>query len=78
MYKWMKTTYLTPYHTDGTLQAKFNYYNLKYMDVLSLVGERTADTYLWAFNKGYFLPDIFLIAAFLLTALLIATLYYRL
>ena len=47
------------------------------MDILSLVGERTGDTYLWAFNNGYFLLDIFLIAAFLLTALLVATLYNR-
>ena len=48
------------------------------MDILSLVGERTGDMYPWAFNDDYFSPDIFLIATFYLTALLIAALYYRL
>ena len=64
MHEWMKTTYLTPYRTDGTLQAKFNYYNLKYVNILSLVVERTGDMYQQAFNIGYFLLDIFLLPHF--------------
>ena len=59
MHEWMKITYLTPYCTNGTLQGKFNYYNLKYVDILSLVGGRTGDTYQRAFNNGYFLPEFF-------------------